>query len=111
MRSWNRCAKRAAFNSIDVGVSLSALFALALRSHGIKVSFMGYDIRQHIGQRTKVHHTFGAYRLPPGLEEGDEVTLERFEPGNWTVTNREGKRFRVSMTCVGDAGMLPMQPG
>jgi hypothetical protein len=37
---------------------------------------MGYDIRQHIGQRTRVHNTFGAYSLPSGLEEGDEVVLE-----------------------------------
>jgi hypothetical protein len=77
---------------------------------------MGYDIRQHIGERTRVHHTFGAYRLPPGLEEGDEVILERFQPGYWTVRNCEGKQFFISMTCVGDAGMLdtpkrPLHPG
>jgi hypothetical protein len=76
----------------------------------------GYDIRQHTGETTRVHDTQGAYRLPPGLEPGDEVVLERFQPGYWTVRNCEGKRFLVSMTCVGDAGMLdkpkrPPHPG
>jgi len=66
----------------------------------------GYDIRIHIGETTRVHSTFGAYPLPPGLKEGDEVVLEAFEPGNWTVRNREGKLFKISMTCVGDAGTL-----
>jgi hypothetical protein len=63
-----------------------------------------YDIRIHIGETTRVHNTFGAYRLPPGLQEGDEVVLEQFQPGYWTVRNCEGKKFLVSMTCVGDAG-------
>src|SRR6516162_9152745 len=69
-------------------------------------SMSGYDIRIHTGEKTRVHHTQGAYRLPPGLEPGDEVVLERFQPGYWTVRNCEGRRVLVSMTCVGDTGML-----
>jgi hypothetical protein len=67
---------------------------------------MDFNIRDHLGQRTRVRHCAGAYRLPDGLPEGAEVTLEDFQPGYWTV-NYNGARFRVAMPCVGDSGMLP----
>jgi hypothetical protein len=66
---------------------------------------MGYNIRDHLGQRVRVRHCIGAYRLPDGLPEGAEVVLEDFQPGYWTV-NYNGGRFRVAMPCVGDGGRL-----
>jgi hypothetical protein len=70
---------------------------------------MSYDIREHLGQRVRVRHCFGAYRLPDGLPEGAYVTLEDFQPGYWTVSYQSA-RYRVAMPCVGDCGILPSPP-
>src|SRR4051794_40322845 len=66
---------------------------------------MAFNIRDYIGTRTTVRHVSGAYRLPPGLNEGDEVTLVDFQPGYWTV-ERNGQWYRVAMSGVGNAGRL-----
>jgi len=55
------------------------------------------------GQRVKVQHCRGAYRLPEGLAEGDEVRLLKFDCGYWDV-DYQGKRFNISMTCIRGAG-------
>jgi hypothetical protein len=70
---------------------------------------MSYNIRDHLGQRVRVRHCFGAYQLPNGLPEGAEVTLEDFQPDYWTVSY-QGSRYRVAMPCVGDSGILPSPP-
>ncbi len=67
---------------------------------------MSFNGRDHFGQRVRVRHCLGAYRLPDGLPEGAEVTLEDFAPGYWTVSYNGG-RHRVAMPCVGNAGRLP----
>src|SRR4051812_11135864 len=72
---------------------------------------MSYNVRDHIGTRTTVRHVYGAYPLPDGLNEGDEVTLVDFQPGYWQV-ERDGRRYRVAMSGVGDGGRLPaVRPG
>ena len=69
------------------------------RSRG-KIAF---DMEPEAGDRVKVGHCEGAYRLPEGLPVGAEVTLLKFEPGNWEV-DYQGKRFTISMTCIQGAG-------
>jgi hypothetical protein len=83
------------------------LLACGRRMRG-QIPDMSFDIREHLGQRTRVRHCAGAYRLPDGLPEGAEVTLEDFQPGYWTVSYN-GSRFQVAMPCVGDSGMLPQR--
>jgi hypothetical protein len=61
------------------------------------------NVNLKAGGRVKVQHCLGAYRLPGGLPEGTEVTLLKFEPGNWQV-DYLGKRFTIFMTCIRGAG-------
>ena len=67
---------------------------------------MAFDVRNFFGLKTTVRHVYGAYRLPDGLNEGDEVELVGFQPGYWHV-ERNGRCFVVAMSGVGDAGRLP----
>jgi hypothetical protein len=67
---------------------------------------MGFNVRDYFGMRTTVRHVYGAYPLPAGLNEGDEVTLVDFQTGYWHV-ERDGKRYLVAMAGVGNAGRLP----
>jgi hypothetical protein len=66
----------------------------------------GSNASDHFGQRVRVRHCVGAYRLPEELPEGAEVTLVGFDPGYWTV-RYNGKLFKIAMPCVGDSGILP----
>ena len=70
---------------------------------------MGFNVRDYFGMKTTVRHVYGAYPLPDGLREGDEVTLVDFQTGYWHV-ERDGKRYRVAMAGVGNAGRLPFGP-
>jgi hypothetical protein len=51
------------------------------------------------GTKVRVKHCIGAYRLPTGLEPGDEVTILGFDHGYYDVA-RDGSRFKISVTCV-----------
>src|SRR3954451_13841217 len=72
----------------------------------IQIPAMSFNAHYYFGTRTTVRHVYGAYRLPDGLNEGDEVTLVDFQPGYWHVEHK-GERYRVAMSGVGDAGRLP----
>jgi hypothetical protein len=53
-----------------------------------------------IGEPATVSHCWGGYLLPKGLTEGEIVRVLEFDHGTYTVECPDGRRFRISSSCV-----------
>jgi hypothetical protein len=52
------------------------------------------------GTRVKVRPCTGGYPLPPGLLEGEEVTLDIFDHGFYPATTDDGRVFQIFCACI-----------